>query len=496
MPSLRSLMADRQACRLAFRTGFVLPWTTRDLARDRAEVGRRFRESLRRRGAQASGAGRQPMGAPSAFPVRRWSERRLVVLAVAAGLFAGVCALRQTSTDGADATELLYVVPILLVALELGLFAGIGAAALALGLVGIWTLSSHANLDAVGIFTRGVAFFPVGTVAGHFGDRMRDARDRQHLLLQSGLALADLTGADDLPATLAHHARELVACRGTRVELTGRPPVESGVFGDALEHVPIEAPGIRYGTLAVSASRPLNAEDRAGLRVLALQAAVAAENRRLLEGERERAVIRAELQDARLHLADRGRQLGELIARQEAERDYLAHELHEEAAQMLAAVLLGLGALEHELGSGIAAPKLGTLRSDVDSTLRALCSLAVSLRPPALALGLQTALEQLADDARKRGFDEITVDLPGADGLNAEIETMAYRVVEEALHAAGTARSVSVRTQAEGRQLVIAVDGVRRSGAGEQLAVLRARIELVGGTLSATAGELRAVIPL
>lgn len=163
---------------------------------------------------------------------------------------------------------------------------------------------------------------------------------------------------------------------------------------------------------------------------------------------------------------------------------------------MLAAVLLGLGALEHELGSGIAAPKLGTLRSDVDSTLRALCSLAVSLRPPALALGLQTALEQLADDARNRGFDEITVDLSGADGLNAEIETMAYRVVEEALHAAGTARSVSVRTQAEGRQLVIAVDGVRRSGAGEQLAVLRARIELVGGTLSATAAELRAVIPL
>src|ERR1019366_3104247 len=210
MPSLRSLTADRQACRLAFRTGFVLPWTTRDLACDRAEVGRRFRESPRRRGAQASGARqRQPMGAPSTFPVRRWSERRLVVLAVAAGLFAGVCALRQTSADGADATELLYVVPILLVALELGLFAGIGAAALALGLVGIWTLSSHANLDAVGIFTRGVAFFPVGTVAGHFGDRMRDARNRQHLLLQSGLALADLTGADDLPTTLAHHARGL-----------------------------------------------------------------------------------------------------------------------------------------------------------------------------------------------------------------------------------------------------------------------------------------------
>jgi hypothetical protein len=51
------------------------------------------------------------MGASSVFPVRRWSERRLVVLAVAAGLFAGVCALRQTSADGADATELLWSSP-------------------------------------------------------------------------------------------------------------------------------------------------------------------------------------------------------------------------------------------------------------------------------------------------------------------------------------------------------------------------------------------------
>ena len=478
---------QRGCCDVFVRTRLAVPgWTFRDVL------------SLRReRGSQTSDARpARPTGATPAFPVRHWSERRVVVLAAAAGLFAGVFALRQTSSDGADASELLYVVPILLVALELGLFAGVGVAALALGLVGIWTLSSHANLDAMGMFTRGVAFFPVGTLAGRFGDRMRDARDRQHLLLQSGLALAHLTGADDLPAILAHHARELIGCRGTRVALTGQPPAESGVLGDAQEQVPIEARGTRYGTLAVSASRPVSAEDRAGLTVLAVQAAVAAENRRLLAGERERALIQAELQDARFHLADRARQLHALLARQEAERDYLAHELHEEAAQTLAAVLLGLTALERELGSEMATPKLGTLRSDVGGTLRSLRSLAVSLRPPALALGLQAALEQLADDARGRSFDEITVDLQGARRLNAEIETTAYRVVEETLHAAGAARSVSVRTQAGGRQLAIAVAGLRSLGAQEQFTVLSARIELIGGTLTATATELRAVIPL
>jgi signal transduction histidine kinase len=463
-------------------------------------MARRFRDSplIRRdRGAHASDAQHvQPTAATSAFPVRRGSERRVVVLATAVGLFALLFALRQMSADRTDATELLYVVPISLVALELGLLAGVGAATLALGSVWIWTLSSHAGLDAVGMFTRGVTFFAVGIVAGRFSDRMRDARDRQHLLLQSGLKLSHLTGAEDLPATLALHARELVACCETRVELNGQPPADSGVAGDIHERFPIEARGIKYGTLAVSASRAMNPEDRAALTVLALQAAVAAENRRLLEGERERAVIRAELHDARLRLTDRGDQLRELIARQEAERDHVAYQLHEQAAQTLAAVLLGLTALERDLGSEMAAPKLDTLRSNVDHTLRSLRSLAVSLRPPALALGLRAGLEQLADAARDRGFEEMTVDLQGVDNLSEETETMAYRVVEEALHAAGTARSISVRTEAGERQLVIVVQGVRRSIPREQLAVLRARMELAGGTLSATAAELHAVMPL
>src|SRR5664279_5973775 len=241
----------------------------RSAARLRARS--RSRESPRvldERGAQAGNTRRgKPTQVTSAFPVRRWSERRVVVLTAAVGLFAAVFALRQASADGADATELLYVIPISLVALELGLLAGVGAAVLALGLVGIWTLSTNVSLDAVGMFTRGVAFLPVGIVAGQFADRMRDAGDRQHLLLQSGLTLAHLTGSDDLPATLAHQARELVACRGTRVELTGRPPVESGPLGDTQEQVAIEARGTRYGTLTVSASRPINAEDRAALTV-------------------------------------------------------------------------------------------------------------------------------------------------------------------------------------------------------------------------------------
>jgi signal transduction histidine kinase len=431
------------------------------------------------------------------FPVRRWIERRPVLLVAAAAIFAAVPTLRQMGVE-ADGLALLDLIPIALVALEFGLLAGICCAAVALGLVGVWAIDGSTDLGTFDMFAVAVAYLAVATVAGRFGSRMRDAHGRQQLLLESGLTLAHLEGADDLPATVARHARQLSSSRGVRVELTDESPVESGVWehDDVEARVPIEVRGVRYGTLAVSRPQRIGVEERATLAILALQAAVAAESRQLLESERERAMVRAQLLAAREHLAQRGDQLRELIVRQEAERHDVADELHEQAAQTLAAVLLGLGALERELASGSAVPRLETLRFDIGSTLDSLRSLAVRLRPPALELGLQPALEKLADDARHRGFGEIKVAVREADGVAGEVETMVYRVVEETLDAVGAARSVSVGTQRDASELVIDVRGPRRAIAQERLAVLRARIELVGGTMAATDDELRAVIPL
>ena len=432
----------------------------------------------------------------SPLPVRGWIERRIVVLGVAAGLFATIFLLRQTSDDVADTIALLYVIPISLVALELGMMAGVASAAFALGLLGVGALTTHADLEVVGVLTRGVAYLAVGGAAGRFSDRMRNIQRRQSLLLESGLALANLTRAEDLPATLAQDVRTLLGSRGARVELIDRTPVESGVIDEPSERVPIETRGVRYGTLAVSAARTISPEDRVTLGILALQAATAAESQRQLQDARQRAVLRMELHDARSHLAERGHQLRELITSQEAERHHVADELHEQAAQTLAGVLLGLRALERELDSDLAAPKLDTLRSNVDSTLRTLRSLAVSLRPPVLQLGLQAALEALAAEARDRGFTEMTVALEGIEDLSAEAQTIVYRVVEEALDAVGGAGTVVVRAEPAERELVIVVDGGARPIARERLAVLSARLELVRGTLSATANGLHAVIRL
>lgn len=433
----------------------------------------------------------------SQLPVRGWIEARIVVLGVAASLFATVFVLCQTNSNLAEAIALLYVIPILLVAVELGLMAGVACAAFAMGLVTVSALTTHTGLEAVGVLTRSASYLAVGAVAGRFSDRMRDIQRRQSLLLESGLALANLTRAKDLPATLAQDARTLLGSRGARVELIDGASVESGVIEGRSEHVPIETRGVRYGTLAVGAAGTIGPEDRVALGILTLQAAVAAENQRLLSHARERAALQMELHEARGDLAERGHQLRELITSQEAERHHVADELHEQAAQTLAGVLLGLRALERELDPELlAAPKLDTLQSNVDSTLRTLRSLAVSLRPPVLGLGLQAALEALAAKARDGGLTEMTVELEGISGLSAEAETIVYRVVEEALDALGGAGSIVVRGEPAGHELVIVLDGGTRPTARERLAVLRARLELVHGTLSATANELRAVIRL
>ncbi|MEZ5124485.1 MAG: hypothetical protein R2736_23455 [Solirubrobacterales bacterium] len=56
--------------------------------------------------------------------IRRWPERRAVVLGASALLFAGVFVLMRAVDDPAIGAALLSVVPVTLVALELGLGAG------------------------------------------------------------------------------------------------------------------------------------------------------------------------------------------------------------------------------------------------------------------------------------------------------------------------------------------------------------------------------------
>ena len=221
----------------------------------------------------------------SAFPVRRWLEARRTVLARGGRVVRRDLRLEpdQLRRDRSD-QSVLHRSDCVSRARARPAGRCLGAACLALALVGVWALGTDADISALGVVVRALAFLAVGGGRGRFGDRMRDAHRRQFLLLKSGLTLAHLDVGDDLPATVAFQARELLSSRGARVELVDGPGRRGGPTGRDRpeEALPIEVRGVRYGTLAVNSPRRTSLEDHAMLAILALQAAVAAENRRLL----------------------------------------------------------------------------------------------------------------------------------------------------------------------------------------------------------------------
>jgi signal transduction histidine kinase len=78
--------------------------------------------------------------------------------------------------------------------------------------------------------------------------------------------------------------------------------------------------------------------------------------------------------------------------------------------------------------------------------------------------------------------------------LTPEAETMTYRVIEEAITSVGTARWLCVRSEDPG--LVVELSDPEHEIEEDRLTVLRARIELIGGTVSVSPARVRAVIPL
>jgi signal transduction histidine kinase len=127
--------------------------------------------------------------------------------------------------------------------------------------------------------------------------------------------------------------------------------------------------------------------------------------------------------------------LARALAAQEQERKHLARELHDETAQALTSILLGLKPLERGAATEEDRAAVANVRELVVSTLQGVRRLAVELRPSALDdFGLETAVERLA--ATFRETTGLRVDLEsrlGEDRLSTEVETTLYRIVQEAL---------------------------------------------------------------
>lgn len=153
-----------------------------------------------------------------------------------------------------------------------------------------------------------------------------------------------------------------------------------------------------------------------------------------------------------------------LVDVQESERLYIARELHDEAGQALASLMVGLHLLEHDSGDQPeVVARSNELKQIVDTVLENLHRLAIDLRPASLDhLGLIPALRQQAETIGEK--HKLTVQFATVgrmERLPVEAETAIYRIVQEALtnvvrHA--HASRVDVLLERRGNRLVVVVE--------------------------------------
>ena len=118
-------------------------------------------------------------------------------LAVAAGLFVLITAWRFAEPAPATGITFLYVVPISLLAVELGYRGAISGAAAACGLVAWWGAAQGVVLRADGYLVRAVAFFAVALVVARQVQRRRaqeDEAQRWFSLADEMCCVADFRG--------------------------------------------------------------------------------------------------------------------------------------------------------------------------------------------------------------------------------------------------------------------------------------------------------------
>ncbi|HMQ52492.1 MAG TPA: PAS domain-containing protein [Anaerolineae bacterium] len=235
------------------------------------------------------------------------------------------------------------------------------------------------------------------------------------------------------------------------------------------------------------------ARDRQLLQTLADQAAIAIENARLF----------GEVNEARRRLRSLSHRLVEV---QETERRWVARELHDEAGQALASLMVGLRLLENDLAQPQVVPqRMAELKRTAEGVLDNLHRLAMDLHPASLDhLGLIPALRQYTETFGAQHDLEIQFETVGLDSerLPPAIEINLYRIVQEALaniarHAQATQAGVIVERRG-GHIVAIAEDNgigfdfaADLPGSGRLgLVGMRERAEMLGGQfeIESTAG--------
>jgi signal transduction histidine kinase len=198
---------------------------------------------------------------------------------------------------------------------------------------------------------------------------------------------------------------------------------------------------------------------------------------------------------------------GRVVQAQEAERQRISRELHDDLGQSLTAQMLNLQNLSHDLPLDDSAlrARLESLLADTAETLGKMRLMAQGLRPPILdALELRSALENYCAEFSARANIPLTFEaeqnFPKTTDMNA---VTLYRFLQETLTNAARhsqATRIWVELSAEENQLALTVqdNGVGFNAAlatnGVGVAGLRERLTLVGGDLLISSAPSRGTI--
>jgi PAS domain S-box-containing protein len=205
-----------------------------------------------------------------------------------------------------------------------------------------------------------------------------------------------------------------------------------------------------------------------------------------------------------------------LIEAQEAERQHIARELHDQIGQVLTAVRINLQTIGNSCESDESQVLIDHGVTIIDAALEQVRSLSFELRPSLLDdLGLVAALRWYADQYTQRtGIQTKSVTNLLGRRLKHELETACFRIVQEALtnvvrHANAKNVSIDLRTLKHKIVLSIKDDGIgfdERSANGDASAThlglrgMKERALALNGTLeiksvAARGTEIRVSFP-
>jgi signal transduction histidine kinase len=239
-----------------------------------------------------------------------------------------------------------------------------------------------------------------------------------------------------------------------------------------------------------------------------------------VETERKIADLQAaQLEESQQREILRGELFRRVVAAQEAERQRIARDLHDETGQSLTAIGMGLRGLSGKLGprnkdATGTLHKLETLTAD---SLKELQRLISDLRPSHLDdLGLSAALRWYAGRLQEHSALHIRVDISGEErDLDEVMKIAIFRIIQESLnnvikHAHATHVNIHVQFGATNVRINVRDNGIgfdvdsakqRRSNRPSLgLAGMEERAALLGGSVCvqsrpAYGTEIEVVIP-